>query len=734
MESMNGGPSEAERHTPNTSPAHRPWTVVQWVFVAGALLVCALGLSTASPRWLLALGLATASVMVYAAAQRRRAARWAWYALALAAMLFTVADFLSLHNPNEPGRIIVGLYLPAYILAGAAFWRMIALAPVRRRGMLDVLVLAAGLALLLLRLVFAGGMRTMQWDNAVRMVFPLADLMLVVLSIRLVSVWRMASTLLLAAGTLFLLGLAIQVITVGYGASPSALLVLRTGELTCWALASMTAPVHPARAHSARRAHPGMPFWPLATVVLLPPVALLAHGTFVGDGRSVAIAAACGVTALFILARLRVEGRVGHLSDPVTGLVTLQGLHDATATALSGAAAAGRTVAVFFIDIAAFHTINDTLGTPAGDEVLSVVAKRADAAADPVRTTARLNGDRFAVLNSAADPARIEQQAARIQTAIAEPMDIAARSLTLATYVGVATSRYADDPDELLGNADLALHSAKARGPGHVVRYEPGLRSALAEPARLRGELPAAIRLGQMVLEYQPIVELATSRIDGFEALVRWHHPELGKLGPDRFIHVAESAGCIDDLGADVLHQALRGTSRLNRAAERPIFVDINVSPLQLGNGDRLVAILESGLAETSLDPALVVLELTESGLGVTATPVEGVLDRLRRTGVRLALDDFGTGYSSLARLRDLPFDTVKIDKSFVSDLRAGRPLELIMGIVGIARTMELTVVAEGVETEDVKQLLIEAECEYGQGYFFSRPIPLDAAADLFEH
>ena len=691
--------------------------------------MCAVGLSTADPGWLLALGLATAALMAAAASRRRRVAGPAWYALAGAAALFTVGDYVGLRDPHTAVGVTVALFLPAYLLAGAGLWRMITLAPARRRGVADVVVLAVGLLALLLRLLLAGGSHNARGNNEVVLLFPLADLMLAVLAVRLVSVWRRPSSLLLAAGTMFLLGLAAVVTVLGYTPVPAVVIGLRTSQLTCWALAAMTPSVRPERPHPATRTPPGMPYWPLALVVLLPPIALLVEGTTAGDGRSVAIAAVCAVAALFVLGRIGAERKVSHLSDPVTGLATMQGLHDAAATAL--ATAGGRTVAVFFIDIVAFHTINDTLGTPVGDQVLAIVAKRAGAAVDSTDKAARLNADRFAVLDTSADAAPVEEQAARIQAAIQDPLDVASRTLTLAGYIGFATSDQAADADELLGNADLALHAAKVRGPGHAVRYEPALRRAMEEPTRLRGELPGAIRSGQLFCEYQPIVELVTGRIEGFEALVRWQHPELGRLAPDRFIHVAETAGCIDDLGAEVLRRSLRGTARLNATAGRPLFMDINVSPRQLFDTDALIEALRAGLAETALDPSLVVLELTESGLGVAETPVEAALERLRETGARLAIDDFGTGYSSLSRLRDLPIDAVKIDKSFVSDLHAGPSLELVAGIVTIARSMDLKVIAEGVESVDIRNLLIEAGCGYGQGYLFSRPVPLETAVEL---
>lgn len=705
----------------------RVWGWLEWGFVAAAIVVCTVGLSTADADWLLALGLATAAVMALATWSRGRSLRLAWYALACAAALFTVADYLAIGG-HSFSRLFFCFYVPGYLLTGAGFWRMITTGPVRRRGLADVVVLAVGLSLLLMRVVFGNGVRTEQWDDALKTILPLADLMLLVLTARLLDVWAKASTALLAAGVVFLFGISIAVSAVGYTHTRAALTVLQTGFLTCWALAPMTPPVHPTGPGSFRLLSAGASLWPMAVVVLLAPLALLAHGAFVGDGRSVAIAVACGAAAVFVLVRLGLEGRVGHVRDPLTGLMSLRGLrHDAAA---AFASAGGRVIAVYFFDIVTFHTINDMHGTVVGDEILSTLAQRTAAAAGQTGSAAHLNADRFAVLLILEDQSMVEEPAAHLQSSIAHPVNIGSQTISLSSYIGFATSRYAADADELLRNADLALHTAKSFGAGQIVRYGPTMLSDLAEPTRLRGELPVAIGAGQLFLEYQPIVDLDTGRIEGFEALVRWQHPELGRLSPDRFIPVAETAGCIDQLGAEVLRQGLQGTARLNEAAGRPIFVDINVSPHQLADADGLIATLEAGLAETGVDPGLVVLELTETGLGGDAALTEAVLDRLRRTGVRLAVDDFGTGYSSLSRLRDLPISTVKIDRSFVAELCTGPPLDLIAGIVDIAHSMDLTTVAEGVETSDVKDLLAGAGCTHGQGYFFSRPVALEAALE----
>ena len=247
--------------------------------------------------------------------------------------------------------------------------------------------------------------------------------------------------------------------------------------------------------------------------------------------------------------------------------------------------------------------------------------------------------------------------------------------------------------------------------------------------AMLIADLREAIGGGQLLLEYQPIVVLADGLIAGFEALVRWQHPRLGRLGPDRFVHLAESEGLIGDLGAWVLSKGVAGAVTLNTAAGRPVFVDINVSPAQFG--PRLTQELRQALTGSAIDPAMFVLEVTETILVPDRQWLAGELGGLKATGARVAVDDFGTGHSSLARLRDLPIDIIKIDKMVVSGLTPGAPAELIAGILQIAASLDMDVVAEGIEQTSERDLLAELGCRLRQGYLYSRPIGLAQAQDM---
>jgi EAL domain-containing protein (putative c-di-GMP-specific phosphodiesterase class I) len=338
---------------------------------------------------------------------------------------------------------------------------------------------------------------------------------------------------------------------------------------------------------------------------------------------------------------------------------------------------------------------------------------------------------RFAVL---ADLPPAGREAGRLAdgltAAIARPVTVDGQRLRLTCSLGYATAASAD-VDDLLVNTEAALHAAKEAGPGARVAYHRGLREADVERATLIADLREAIDAGQLLLEYQPIVVLADGLIEGFEALVRWQHPRLGRLAPDRFVYLAESAGLIDDMGAWVLRQGVAGAAALNAAAGRPVFVDINVSAAQFG--PRLDRELRRALAGNAVDPPLIVLELTETMLIPDLHWLAGELAALKAIGVRVAIDDFGTGHSSLARLKRLPIDLVKIDRMFVDGLAPGGPAQMITGILQIAASLDVDVVAEGIERTSERDLLATLGCRLGQGYLYSRPVGLARAQALIQ-
>ena len=291
--------------------------------------------------------------------------------------------------------------------------------------------------------------------------------------------------------------------------------------------------------------------------------------------------------------------------------------------------------------------------------------------------------------------------------------------------VGVATSDGSDSVEEMTRHADLALYAAKAAGKHGWQRYSPALSSGMVRRLEIRSALEQAVSDSTFGLVYQPIVSLDTGHIAGFESLVRWPRPDLDTLMPDQFIDVAEDTGLIVPLGAWVIEQALSDLAAGRASGSRTAdpFVSINVSARQFRSGN-LATTVRRALEDTGLPPSLLLLELTESVLLRQEEGIAANLAELQRLGVRLAIDDFGTGYSSLSYLRELPIDVLKIDRSFVEGITASqRRLALAQGIVGIAGTLGMAVVAEGIETGQQRDLLTQMGCEYGQGYLLARPM-----------
>jgi EAL domain-containing protein (putative c-di-GMP-specific phosphodiesterase class I) len=291
--------------------------------------------------------------------------------------------------------------------------------------------------------------------------------------------------------------------------------------------------------------------------------------------------------------------------------------------------------------------------------------------------------------------------------------------------VGVATSDGSDSVEEVTRHADLALYAAKAAGKHGWQRYSPALSSGMARRLEIRSALEQAVSDSTFTLAYQPIVSLDTGHIAGFEALVRWPRPDRDTLMPDQFIDVAEDTGLIVPLGAWVIQRALSdlAAGRASDSRTADPFVSINVSAVQFRSGN-FVTTVRSALENAGLPPSLLLLELTESVLLRNDEGIAANLTELQRLGVRLAIDDFGTGYSSLSYLRELPIDILKIDRSFVEGITASqRRLALAKGIVAIASTLDIAVIAEGIETREQCDVLTEMGCEYGQGYLLARPM-----------
>jgi diguanylate cyclase (GGDEF)-like protein/PAS domain S-box-containing protein len=446
------------------------------------------------------------------------------------------------------------------------------------------------------------------------------------------------------------------------------------------------------------------------------------------DLRDDATVAGIVVTLRDVTERRQLERELTHQAfhDSLTGLANRVLFTDRLEHALARGARDGSVVGVLFIDLDDFKVVNDTLGHAVGDQLLVAVAERISSALRADDTAARLGGDEFAALiENVRQPDAVEQTAERILAALAEPVMLDGEALYAVASIGLTTTPEAGTADELLRQADLALYVAKGAGKGRWRRYRSDHHDAMVQRLELRSALDHAVSEGHFLLHYQPIVDLRTDETVAFEALVRWHHPVRGTIAPDEFIAVAEESGLIVPIGRWVLEQALHTVAQWRRILTpgRLDYVSVNVSVRQF-RAPGFVEAVGASLRHAGVPPQALMLEITETLLMRDDEQIWADLAELREMGVRIAIDDFGTGYSSLGYLRQRPIDVVKIDKSFIDDMvDSPQQRALVSGIVSLAQTLNLTVVAEGIESTRHRDLLAELGCPLGQGYLFSRPV-----------
>ncbi|MCL7930299.1 putative bifunctional diguanylate cyclase/phosphodiesterase [Halomonas llamarensis] len=388
-------------------------------------------------------------------------------------------------------------------------------------------------------------------------------------------------------------------------------------------------------------------------------------------------------------------------------------------------------IAVLFIDLDEFKPINDTLGHSVGDRVLISVAKRLEATIRPSDTLCRFGGDEFVLLlHDLVDLKQAEDIAERVVNAIEKPYCADQHELHLSASIGIALNdEHLENPSELIQHADMAMYKAKKQGRNGIQTYTHDINTKLTQRLMLRNDLQDAINQEQFSLHYQPLIR-HDGTVKGFEALLRWQHPEKGVISPGRFIPIAEQTGQIIALGQWVMARAARDLLALSALLPNNCLISINLSPLQFYRANFLQTLAET-LKNTGLPASRLELELTE---GVLMNDTEGAittLHALHNMGVHVAIDDFGTGFSSLSYLRHLPVNTLKIDRSFITHLPENRKdTAVVSGIIGLAHHLDLTVVAEGVETQQQHQALAALDCDVFQGYFFSRPMPFPAVVD----
>jgi len=412
--------------------------------------------------------------------------------------------------------------------------------------------------------------------------------------------------------------------------------------------------------------------------------------------------------------------------DPLTGLANRALFLDRLSHAMDRGHRQADPVAVLFLDVDDFKNVNDSLGHPAGDELLAAVAERLRSATRPGDTVARFGGDEFAVLvESGTMPEAAEVVAERIAEELKPTFRIQDNDLAVRASIGIALGqRPQEKPDDLLRDADLAMYMAKRNGKGRFEMYRPDMHQDAVHRLETAAALRRGLEVGQLEAFYQPIVNTHTGRLVGVEALARWHHPTRGMVAPVEFIPIAEATGLIVPLGRQVLREATRQTQAWRRdgVVDDQFYVSVNLSARQLHDPD-LIGDVSRALADSGLPPAALVLEVTESSLVKDLDTTLPLLHALRDLGLRLAVDDFGTGYSSLSYLADLPVSVVKIDKSFIDRVtHDAEGAAMVRGVIDLSHALGLTCIAEGVEHENQLAVLDDLGCDSIQGYFFARP------------
>jgi diguanylate cyclase (GGDEF)-like protein len=416
---------------------------------------------------------------------------------------------------------------------------------------------------------------------------------------------------------------------------------------------------------------------------------------------------------------IKIEYMAHH--DALTDLANRVLLNDALEYAL-GRVQYGEMVAVHHLDLDQFKAVNDTFGHPGGDKLLRIVAERLRELTAEADTIARTGGDEFVVVQAAiADPADATSLAQRVIDVLSDPYDIDGHQAVIGVSVGISVGPGdGASPDKLLRNADLALYRAKSDGRGTFRFFEPAMDLQMQTRRVMEQDLRKALPSGEFELHYQPVVNLASNEISGFEALIRWNHPTKGTISPAAFIPLAEEIGFIVPMGEWVIRQACM------TAAQWPgsLHVAVNISAIQF-RSPGLLQVIVGALAASGLAPTRLEIEITESVLLHNKEATLALLHQLRALGIRIAMDDFGTGYSSLTYLQSFPFDKIKIDRSFVKNITEdASSLNIVRAVAALANGMGMTATAEGVETPEQLDRIASEGCTEMQGFLFSRPLP----------
>ena len=461
------------------------------------------------------------------------------------------------------------------------------------------------------------------------------------------------------------------------------------------------------------------------------------HVSELSDGRSIAVSVQPMVnggivtTHQDITEQRRSEAKIAHMAlhDTLTALPNRTLLNERLEQALARATH-GEMVAIHILDLDHFKHVNDTLGHPVGDKLLQMVGVRLRALVRDTDTIARMGGDEFAIvqvaLSQIADATSLAQ---RVIATVCEPYEIDGHQVVIGTSIGLTVApSHGLIPDELIRNGDLALYRAKGDGRGTFSFFEPEMDVQMQARRALEQDVRKALTACEFELHYQPVVNLASNEISGFEALIRWHHAEKGMVSPATFIPLAEETGLIVPIGEWVIRQACK------TAAQWPtdLKIAVNLSPAQL-RSPGLLQVVVNALAASGLAPDRLELEITETVLLHDSEATLAILYRLRELGVRIAMDDFGTGYSSLSHLQRFPFDKIKIDRSFIRNIVDDvGSLNIVRAVAALASGLGVAATAEGVETQEQLDVIRSEGCIEMQGFLFSKPVPAREIERLF--
>ena len=461
------------------------------------------------------------------------------------------------------------------------------------------------------------------------------------------------------------------------------------------------------------------------------PVLVLGSPT-VYNGRPASVG-----TVLDISSQKAAEAKIRELADydALTGLPNRRLLRERFSQMLAIAERDASEIAVIFLDLDHFKRVNDSLGHSVGDELLCEVARRLDGVVRRIDTLARLGGDEFIFAMPGFHTAAAAEVARRLLDVFSRHFEIGGHELTVTPSLGISIyPQDGEDLETLLRNADTAMYRAKEIGRNAFQFYSSEMNTTTLDRLLMESNLRRALLHKEFVLHYQPLVDLTSGSIVGVEALLRWLHPELGLIMPDRFIHVAEETGLINPIGDWVLCEACRQAQHWVDEGLPPVIMAVNVAPVQFRQSG-FVEVVAGALAMSGLDANRLELELTERTVMHDADLNLGTMSALHRMGVDLSLDDFGTGYSSLAYLKRFPVGKLKIDRSFVNDLETDQDDWAIAStIVSMGRSLRMTVLAEGVEKIEQLALLRKMGCDMAQGYYFSRPVSAEGMAEMLRN